>query len=456
YTISATVTDDDSLSGSGSTSVVVQNLSPTITSAASDHDDPCESSSDGIVTISGSFADVGTLDTHTVQVDWGDGSPIESLPAGSVDQSGDGFLHSHTYGSGGIFEVTITVVDDDNGQSDAQTVLAVVQGIGLVDGTLYVIGTDGKDIVNVHQTGSRWNPWIKVTANLDVRGGSDGGSDGGHDRGRRNGNGGSDGGSDGGRDRGRGHSDGGNDRGTEIAYFRPWEIEQIEVYLCADDDHATIGGGSDGGSDGWSDGGSDGGLDIPALIYGGDGRDHLTGGSAADTLFGGDGDDKLKGRGGNDVLIGGAGNDDLWGGDGDDVLSGGDGDDSLWGDRGDDILIGGLGRDDLKAGHEDDLLITMRWTEEENRAALAAIHSEWNRGDASYDQKREHLVGASAGGLNGSFLLNRSTLVEDNDRDTLRGEKGRDLFFATLGGSKKDNVKDDKRDEDVLTIDDLP
>ena len=28
----------------------------------------------GSVTLSGSFADVGTLDTHTVLIDWGDGT----------------------------------------------------------------------------------------------------------------------------------------------------------------------------------------------------------------------------------------------------------------------------------------------------------------------------------------------------------------------------------------------
>jgi len=105
------------------------------------------------------------------------------------------------------------------------TTTAVNTGVGLVDGTLYVIGTNGKDIVN-----------IKL-----VRGGSDGGSDGGADAHIKviaNLNvGGSDGGS-------------GSDGGADIYYFDPGDVSRIEIHLCDGDDHASIGNGSDSGSDG--------------------------------------------------------------------------------------------------------------------------------------------------------------------------------------------------------------
>src|SRR5262249_42885444 len=48
-----------------------------------------------------------------------------------------------------------------------------------------------------------------------------------------------------------------------------------------------------------------------ALLFGGDGNDTLTGGSAADLLFGQAGDDLLLGKGGADLLFGGDGNDIL-------------------------------------------------------------------------------------------------------------------------------------------------
>ncbi len=67
---------------------------------------------------------------------------------------------------------------------------------------------------------------------------------------------------------------------------------------------------------------------IPVHFTGGDGRDILRGGSAADTLEGGDGPDLLNGRGGNNTLRGGPGNDELISGDGANTLDGGDGEDT--------------------------------------------------------------------------------------------------------------------------------
>src|SRR5207245_2721015 len=71
YTDSATITDKDGASGSGTTSVAVNNVAPAqlavnlSTTFIHEND---------TVALSGSFADPGTLDTHTIVVDWGDGS----------------------------------------------------------------------------------------------------------------------------------------------------------------------------------------------------------------------------------------------------------------------------------------------------------------------------------------------------------------------------------------------
>ena len=82
-------------------------------------------------------------------------------------------------------------------------------------------------------------------------------------------------------------------------------------------------------------------------------------------------------------------------------------------------------------------------------AALDSLQAEWTREDVTYEQKYDHLTGVTPGGLNGSYFLNSSTLISDGDRDSVRGGKGRDLFFA----SYRDSVKDKKRNECLFTND---
>src|SRR5207247_1513213 len=91
YAISVTVTDDDTGSVSASTSVTVNNVVPsdiglTSSAAAINENDS--------ITLGGSFADPGSQDTHTVLIDWGDGSPATSLSLGAGVLS---FGASHQY-----------------------------------------------------------------------------------------------------------------------------------------------------------------------------------------------------------------------------------------------------------------------------------------------------------------------------------------------------------------------
>ena len=91
------------------------------------------------------------------------------------------------------------------------------------------------------------------------------------------------------------------------------------------------------------------------MLYGGDGRDTLTGGSSDDQLFGGKGRDLLDGRDQNDIMHGGGGADSLYGGNtggswGDQVMHGEGGTDSLSGGNGSDQLYGGLLSDTLDGG----------------------------------------------------------------------------------------------------------
>ncbi|MFC0252221.1 Ig-like domain-containing protein [Massilia consociata] len=78
-----------------------------------------------------------------------------------------------------------------------------------------------------------------------------------------------------------------------------------------------------------------------ATLRGGEGRNHVTGDDASQNIFLGADDDVLSGGGGDDI-IGSAG--------GDDVLDGGDGNDIVVGGIGNDFLIGGAGDDVLQGG----------------------------------------------------------------------------------------------------------
>ncbi len=70
YTISASVTNDEEKTGTASAEVLVSNVAPQFTSAdlVLSQGEIYEGSS---VTLDGSFKDPGTLDPHTVTIDWG-------------------------------------------------------------------------------------------------------------------------------------------------------------------------------------------------------------------------------------------------------------------------------------------------------------------------------------------------------------------------------------------------
>jgi Ca2+-binding RTX toxin-like protein len=111
------------------------------------------------------------------------------------------------------------------------------------------------------------------------------------------------------------------------------------------------------------------GLDV---LNGGGGNDYLYGGAGADYLFGDTGNDyiagdwndtpelaandTLDGWDGNDTLLGHGGNDVLRGGEGHDSMNAGTGNDTLWGQGGDDYMQGWFGNDSLEGGDGKDEL----------------------------------------------------------------------------------------------------
>lgn len=68
-----------------------------------------DGSLDDVFTVSGTFTDPGPNDTHTVEVDWGDGT------VAPVDPENRAFSTTHRFASAGTYTVSVQVCDDDGG-----------------------------------------------------------------------------------------------------------------------------------------------------------------------------------------------------------------------------------------------------------------------------------------------------------------------------------------------------
>jgi hypothetical protein len=385
YIISVTLTDDDTETATSSATATISNVAPVVNSVISSAATPETRSSNGIVSIGATITDVGILDTHVVTVDWGDGSAASVVAVDPVSRS---FAGQHTYATGGIFTITVTAIDDDNGISIPQQSLAYVEGIGLVGRVLYVVGTDGKDDVDVKSAGGKNPDQLEIRARLP-----------------------------------KGES------GVEYSStYNLADVDRIVMFLVGEDDKAKI----------------DKDVMIDAMLYGGAGKDKLDGGGGRDFLFGEAGDDDLRGGRGSDVLVGGEDNDKLRGGsdggsdaefDGRDILIGGRGEDDLQADKGDDLLIGGFTAFDGQVHALE--LIAREWTSASDDGSrvgnLRAGTGQFLDGSG---------IGLKASGPGKSVF-------DDDVQDSLNGGSGRDWFFADLGTSdkKRDKISGQKGDE---------
>lgn len=167
YTIVTTVADKDGATGSSQTRITVLNAPPVVAPVLTlDRESIVEGDT---LTVSGGFTDIGSLDTHTATIDWGDGSSS----AAAVAPDGT-FTASHVYTRssegqlGGRHTILATLIDDDGGSSTATASVLVANraatiealtlgeatvtegGVVVLSGTLSDAGLDDKHTVSVN------------------------------------------------------------------------------------------------------------------------------------------------------------------------------------------------------------------------------------------------------------------------------------------------------------------
>jgi hypothetical protein len=144
YTVGVTVTDNGTTAGnpdpksdSDTTTITVGNVAPVIVSVTG----PAGPQAKGTpTTVSATYTDVGTQDTHGCTFAWDDGTT--SFVAGS----GGSCSATHTYATAGVYSVAVTVTDDDTGSDTESTPLYVViydPGAGFVTGGGWINVTAG-------------------------------------------------------------------------------------------------------------------------------------------------------------------------------------------------------------------------------------------------------------------------------------------------------------------------
>jgi len=297
-----------------------------------------------VVSIAGTFDDSDDADVHQVTVDWGDGQS-EVLSTSDVNQVSDSFNAGHVYATPGLYNVTVTVADGED--SDTEDSRVAVVGVSLSDdGVVEVVGASGEDRVEVKKAK---HGKLYVAARF-------GGF------------------------------------GKQYRSFQSSDVDGLSVITGPGRDHIRV----------------QSTVKVDAVIRSGAGHDVVEGGDGNTTVFAGAGNDVVVTRRGNDKILGGRGDDVLSAGSGDDVVKGGPGFNILVGGQGadvlvsagEDIVIGGVLRDESKVCK---LVKVMNyWTSGDAfQERVDAIVDEYSRHDRGRHHHHRHHKGR-----HGQFVTN--------------------------------------------------
>ena len=131
YTIGVTLTDDDQGVTTKSTTTTITNVAPVLDTLSA-----TSVLENGIVHLTGTYHDVGTQDTHTLTINWGEGA-LQTVPV-----SGGLFDFTHQYlddnptnSSSDVYSIGVTLKDDDTGivmRSTTSTITNVAPTVGVI------------------------------------------------------------------------------------------------------------------------------------------------------------------------------------------------------------------------------------------------------------------------------------------------------------------------------------
>lgn len=175
FTYAVRVTDAQGLSDIAATSVTVRNVAPRLVSS-NPGDPPLVVDVDAsfVATVAGVFEDPGS-DTHTVTIDWGDGTPLTevAVPLG-VRQ----FTATHNYpppvqqsgtaSAAVTYEIAVTLTDQDGGVATASRELTIDEPASVLRGVKYD-DRDGDGIRDDDEPGlAGWVVELVEASNGDV------------------------------------------------------------------------------------------------------------------------------------------------------------------------------------------------------------------------------------------------------------------------------------------------
>jgi Domain of unknown function (DUF2341)/PKD domain len=121
YIATLTVTDDNvpAITDTKRVTVTVNNVAPVITSIIGPSGPLALGNS---ASVTASFTDAGSQDTHTCTISWNDGTSSQGI----VTESEGSCTGSQKYASAGVYTVEITVIDDDGGSATSRFEYVVI------------------------------------------------------------------------------------------------------------------------------------------------------------------------------------------------------------------------------------------------------------------------------------------------------------------------------------------
>lgn len=165
FNIDVTITDQYGNSTSASTQVTVNNVAPSGISLNLSQVSILENQS---VTLNGTFADPGTLDTHIVDINWADGTPdtVIHLAAGVLHFSGATHQYLDNQPNNQPYEIIVTVTDKDGDSGTSSIELDVANVTPTVTANLSPSCVYANTTVTV--TGTVFDPGTLDTITLSV------------------------------------------------------------------------------------------------------------------------------------------------------------------------------------------------------------------------------------------------------------------------------------------------